>query len=204
MIKNIVFDFGQVMIQYKPCLMADKYIDDPRDREAIYTVLFDRLYWDKLDDCTITDEEIIEASKKRLPERLHAILPKIYYNWMYNLPAMPGMNELVASLRSKYGVRVFLLSNISKSFAEHAYELPVMNHFEKCIFSAVAGAIKPNAEIYEYLCRECGILPEETLFIDDSEKNINGAREFGLMGYVFDGDAQKLSDFLDGLFRGEK
>ena len=200
MIKNIVFDFGQVMIQYKPNLMADKYIDDPSDREAIYTVLFDRAYWDPLDWRGITDEELISASKARLPERLHAILPKIYYNWIYNLPEMPGMNELVSGLRSKYGVRVFLLSNISEYFANHAYELPVMNHFDKCVFSAVAGCIKPSAEIFDYLCRECDILPEETLFIDDSEKNIKGARDFGLLGYVFDGDAEKLSLYLEKLF----
>lgn len=200
MIKNIVFDFGQVMIQYKPCLMADKYIDDPRDREKIYTVLFDRLYWDKLDDGSITDEEIIEASKKRLPERLHSILPKIYYNWIYNLPEMPGMNKLVSELSSKYGVRLFLLSNISEYFADHADELPILKHFERCFFSAKIGAIKPDKKIFEYLCCECGILPEETLFIDDNEKNIKGAIDFGIRGYLFDGDAEKLARYIDGLF----
>ena len=201
MIKNIVFDFGQVMIQYKPAFMADKYIDDPRDRELIYTVLFDRLYWDALDWCGITDEELLRAAKARLPERLHSILPKIYYNWIYNLPEMPGMNALVATVREKFGVRTFLLSNISEYFARHAYELPVMNHFEKCIFSAEAGCIKPDKKIFEHLCRECGILPEETLFIDDNENNVKGAREFGILAYQFDGDTQRLMQYIEGLFR---
>ena len=199
MIKNVVFDFGQVMIQFKPSLMADKYIEDVRDREEIYTVLFDRLYWDPLDWNGITDEELLAAARERLPERLHPILPKIYYNWIYNLPEMPGMNKLVSEIRQKYGVHVFLLSNISEYFARHAYELPVMNHFDKCIFSATAGCIKPSAEIFDYLCRECDIEPRETLFIDDSEKNIKGACDFGILGYVFDGDVEKLSKYLDKL-----
>ena len=68
--------------------------------------------------------------------------------------------------------------------------------FEKCIFSAVYGVVKPQREIYQILCDECGILPEETLFIDDSPKNIEGAQAFGIQGYVFDGDVEKLKAYL--------
>ena len=204
MIKNVIFDFGQVMIQYKPHLMADKYIDDPRDRELIYEVIFDRCYWDPLDDGSITDEEIVEACKERLPERLHSIIPKIYYNWVYNLPEMPGMNKLVADLRSVYGMRVFLLSNISSYFAMHQDELPVTHLFDKCFYSAELGMVKPSSEIFTYVLNECGILPSETLFVDDSEKNVKGAMSVGINGYIFDGDAEKLRLYIDTLVEKEK
>ena len=191
MIKNVIFDYGNTVIQYKPCFMADKYIEDDSDREFIYEVLFD--------DGSITDEEIISDCKKRLPERLHKVIEKIYYNWVYNLPEIPGMYRLIADIRSKYGMRVFLLSNISSYFAEHAYELPEMNHFEKCFFSAEMGCIKPSREIFERVLSECGILAGETLFVDDSEKNIKGAEAVGIHGYLFDGDTTKLQKYIESL-----
>lgn len=200
MIRNVIFDYGNTVIQYKPCLMADKYIDDDKDRALIYEVVFDRLYWDALDDGSITDEEIIEACKKRLPERLHGVLPRIYYNWIYNLPEIPGMYSLISEIRRKYGVRIFLLSNISSYFAEHAYELPEMNHFERCFFSAEMGCIKPSREIFERVIGECGIDPCETLFVDDSEKNIKGAEAVGIHGYLFDGDVLGLRKYIEEIF----
>ena len=184
------------MIKYQPTLMAAKYTESPEDELTISEVLFDRLYWDALDDGTITDEEIIEASKKRLPERYHTLLPKIYYNWIYNLPEVEGMNALVASLRAKYGVGIFLLSNISEYFADNAGEIRALKHFDRCFFSAKMGLTKPDPEIFLTVCREVSTDPSEALFIDDSAKNIEGAKSAGLTTYLFDGDAKKLEEYL--------
>ena len=79
---------------------------------------------------------------------------------------------------------------------EKAKEVPCTLLFEKCIYSAVYGVVKPDRAIFEILCKECAILPEETLFIDDSPKNIEGAQAFGITGYVFDGDVAKLRTYL--------
>ncbi len=195
MIKNIIFDFGQVLIHFEPSYMVGKYVSDERDGALLSKVVFDRLYWDKLDAGTISDAEVIEECKKRLPERLWAAAEQIYYNWVYNLPPVEGMQELVEELRER-GIRLFLLSNISTYFAEHAHEFPVLSLFERCVFSAVCGTVKPSREIFEYICREGGILPCETLFIDDSPKNIKGAQDFGITGYLFDGDAARLREYL--------
>ena len=200
MIKNIVFDYGNVMIHFEPAYMVGCYVTDPDDAALLTEILFDRLYWDKLDDASITDEEVIEAVKKRVPERLWSVTEKIYYNWIYHLPEMEGMNDLVAYIKNILGARVFLLSNISKYFAEHACEKHELDVFEKCIFSAIAGHIKPSREMFEYLCRECGIEPSETLFIDDNSNNIAGAEAFGINGYLFDGDSAKLRKYIDSLF----
>lgn len=201
MIKNVVFDYGNVMIHFEPSYMVGCYVTDPDDAALLTEVVFDRLYWDKLDEGTITDEEIIEAVKERIPERLWDVSEKIYYNWIYNLPEVEGMNALVKHVKDELGARVFLLSNISIYFAEHAHEKRELDVFEKCIFSSVVGHIKPHADMFDYLCRECDIKPEETLFVDDSEKNIKGAEAFGINGYLFDGDSKKLREYIDSLFQ---
>ena len=197
MIKNVVFDFGQVMVRFEPSYMVGKYVSDKEDAALLEEVVFDRLYWDKLDAGTITDEEVVNACLARLPKRLHTYVPDIYYQWIYNIPEIEGMGDLVDDIKATYGVRVFLLSNISTYVADHAREIPVLSKFEKCIFSSVCGSVKPDREIFEYLCTSCGISAKETVFVDDNEKNIRGARDFGITGYLFDGDVNALRKYLD-------
>ena len=201
MIKNVVFDFGNVLIQYNPDYIVSQYVSDPIDKKLLSEVLFDRLYWDRLDDNTITDEEVVLYSCERLPKRLHEVCSTIYYNWVHHLPPMPGMWELVSRIKREYGVRLFLLSNIGSYFAGFEKEFSVLAEMERCIYSALVGHVKPDYDMFEYLTEVCEILPEETLFIDDSQKNIDGAERFGIKGYLFDRDSQKLSRYLDSILK---
>ena len=200
-IKNVVFDFGQVMVHFEPSYMVGKYVEDKDDAALLEQVIFDRLYWDKLDRGTITDEEVIEGCRSRLPERLWDVTDKIYYNWIYNIPEIDGMRALVARIKKEYGVRVALLSNICTYFAAHSDEIPCLEEFEKCIFSAVAGHVKPHADMFEYLCDSCDMLPEETVFVDDNAANIQGSEAYGIKGYLFDGDVEKLNAYLDEILK---
>lgn len=196
-LKNVIFDFGQVIVHFEPDYMVGQYVTDKGDASLLSEVVFDRLYWDELDRGTITNEEVLCECKKRLPERLWEVADKIYYNWIYNIPEIDGMCELVTYLKEKYGLRVFLLSNISKYFASHKDEIPSLKLFEKCVFSGLLGIVKPSREIFDYLCNVCEILPEETIFVDDNEANIRGSEAFGIKGYVFDGDAKGLKKYFD-------
>ena len=203
MIKNVIFDFGQVLIHFDPKYMVERDVKDEADSKFLQDVIFDRLYWDKLDSGDITDEEVVISSKARLPKRLHSYVESIYYSWIYNIPEIDGMRELVAELRDNHGIRVFLLSNISEYFAKHKDEIPCLAEFEKCILSASYGVVKPSKEIFKILCDECNILPNETLFVDDSEKNIRGAIDFGIEGYLFDGNVERLKNTLTDLLSEE-
>lgn len=200
MIKNVVFDFGQVLVHFDPAYMVGQYVTDGEDAAQIAQVLFDRLYWDRLDAGTIGDEEVVGESCKRLPARLHAVTREIYDHWIYHLPPMEGMEALVRELKES-GVRLYLLSNISTYFAEHASEIPILSYFDGCVFSAVCGHVKPSREIFAHLCESYGLEPTETLFVDDSEKNVAGAEKYGLLGYLFDGDAEALRAHLASALR---
>ena len=199
MIKNVVFDFGQVMVRFEPSYMVGRYVDDKEDAALLEEVVFDRLYWDKLDSADISDDEVVSACRERLPERLWQVAERIYFDWIFNLPEIDGMRELVRYIKRQYGVRVLLLSNISTYFAEHADEIDVLREFEACVFSAVIGKVKPSADIFEYVCQKYGMLAEETVFVDDNPNNIKGAQSVGITGYLFDGDADKLKAYLDGV-----
>ncbi|MBE5760292.1 MAG: HAD family phosphatase [Clostridiales bacterium] len=199
--KNIVFDCGQVLVHFDPAYMVGLYVSDQKDAKLLEEVLFDRLYWDRLDAGTITDEELMEAAKKRIPEALWEVAEKIYYNWIYNLPEMEGMRELIEHIKGTYGVSTYLLSNISHYFADHAHELPILGLMDHSVYSSRCGFVKPDPGIYRYLCETYGLKPEETMFIDDRADNIEGARKAGLYGYVFDGDTAKLRAHLDEILK---
>lgn len=185
------------MVHFEPEYMVGRYISDKEDAALLEKVVFDRLYWDRLDSGSITDREVTEAFRTRLPERLWEVADTIYYNWIYNIPEVDGMRELVAYIKQRYGARVLLLSNISTYFAAHKDEIPCLAEFEHCVFSAVVGMVKPHRDIFEHICNTCGIRPEETVFVDDNKANIAGAEEYGINGYLFDGDARRLKEYFD-------
>jgi len=199
MIHNVVFDFGQVMVRFDPQYMVERYVKDPADAALLSEVVFDRLYWDRLDAGSISDEEVMVACRERLPERLHAVAEQIYYNWIYNLPLIEGMPELIDELRARYDVGIYLLSNISTYFSTHRKDIEVLKKFDGCVFSGDLGIVKPDAKIFSHLCDRFDINKEECIFVDDSQKNIDGAIRFGLQGYCFDGNVKKLRETLFAL-----
>lgn len=198
--KYVILDFGQVLVHFEPSYIVKKYVNDPVDTALLSHIAFDRLYWDRLDAGTITDGEVVDAIKARLPERLGGVVEQIYYNWIYNIPEMEGMRTLISHIKQDLGVPVYVLSNISTYFAAHAHEIPILEPVDGCVFSAVCGMTKPNADIFEHICQKFGLEPTEAVFIDDNVANVHTARQLGMQGYVFDGDADKLRAYLDSLF----
>lgn len=198
-IKNCIFDLGNVLVRFDPMALTAPYVQDLETRKLISQTAFDRLYWDRLDLGTITDEELKAACHARLPGELHDLCDKAYDHWVENLTLIPGMQELVLEIK-RQGGRVFLLSNISIGFTEQYHRIAhmqeLLSHFEGLVFSGPLGMVKPDKEIFLHILNRYNLEPEETIFIDDSAKNIAGAQAVGIHGYHFDGDATKLGNYL--------
>ena len=204
MIRNVIFDFGQVLVHFEPEYMVRQYVTDDDDVKLLSEVIFDRLYWDRLDLGTITDEETVRLCRERLPERLWDSAEKIHMNWIYNIPEIDGMKDLIKYIKERHGVGVFVLSNISHYFADNSHNIDILRLSDGSVFSARLGITKPDHRIFDHICKKYGLNPAETLFVDDSEKNIKASISFGLQGYLFDGDAQRLKTYLDKELGGEK
>ncbi len=200
--KNFVFDFGQVIVHFNADFMTSKYIKDKDDINLVKAVVFDRLYWDRLDKGNIEDSEVLEGIKSRLPQRLWESAQKVYVNWYYNLPFVDGMLELIDTLK-KEGKKLYIISDISRGFANGYQNVPkikeLFSKFDGLVFSGTIGITKPDRRIFEHLLNTYNLKAEDCLFIDDREANINGAKEVGMQGYVFDGNAKKLWEFIKTL-----
>ena len=200
MYKNLIFDFGQVIVHFDPIYMTSQYITGKADIKTVADVVFDRLYWDRLDVGSITDDEVKTAIISRLPERLGALATEVYDNWIHNIPLIEGMYEFIKEQKEK-GKKLYLLSNISIGFAENYHKNPevkkVLDLFDGLCFSGVLGIIKPSYQIFDYIKSKYSLCVEDTVFIDDSPKNIKGAEDYGIKGYLFDGDIEKLREYLN-------
>jgi len=199
LIKNYIFDFGNVLARFYPNEHFLHSYPDKEEARRILAVVFDRKYWDRLDEGTIEEADVIADIRKRLPGKVGEIACQLYDHWIADREPVPGMQELVRDIHAAGG-RLFLCSNISIRFAQE-YSInewigPLFSLFDGLVFSGPLHMTKPGHEIFTYLLDKYGLDPAECIFIDDSEKNIRGASAVGIPGYLFDGNVEKLRKFI--------
>ncbi len=198
--KNIIFDFGNVLGRGYSDELTKPYVDTDEERIQIRDVVFDRLYWDKLDRGAITDEEVIAGVCSRLPKEWHEKAINVYQNWVNTMTPVPLMTSLVKELKAK-GHKLYLLSNISIGFAETYHTVPWIQNlfhlFDGLVLSGTVNMAKPDLESYQYVLNKFSLKAEDCLFIDDNHDNVEGAEKAGIQAYFFDQDVAKLRIFLE-------
>jgi len=199
MIKNYIFDFGNVLAQFYPDKLTAPFVSDCKLRKYISEIVFDRIYWDKLDIGSITDDEVKKEIRGRVCKELGDVACEVYDNWVNSLTPVENMQQLIYDI-GKTDKKLYLLSNISEDFANCYKDVKwikeLFDCFDGIVLSGTVKMVKPNKKIFDYLLKKFNLKADECLFIDDSEKNINGAKSAGINGYLFDGNAQKLRNYL--------
>ena len=200
MIDYVIFDFGRVIVDFDETKMTRAYVKDERLVPLVRDTVFDRKYWDLLDLGTISDEEVKAGIASRLSEPLAHAAYDVYDNWIAHVDILDGIEDAILTAKAR-AKGIYLLSNISPQFVENYYRYPtlarILSHFDGLVFSGVLHMVKPDARIFNHLLDTYGVPPEKALFIDDSQKNIDGAHAVGIQTYLFDGDTQKLKNFLE-------
>ncbi|MGN0482544.1 MAG: HAD family hydrolase [Lachnospiraceae bacterium] len=198
MIKNIVFDMGNVLVSYDARWVAEQFPAPPDvEREVLSSVFFSQ-EWLKLDIGLISEEEGLEGMKSHLDTlEKQKLAEKYFENWhIYNMKKIPGMAELVQDLKAA-GKQVYVLSNASIRLCRIYKEtIPAWEYFDGMLFSAEVGYIKPQKEIYLNAFERFGISANESFFVDDLAENIEGGKKLGMDGYVFDGNVQGLREIF--------
>ncbi|MBQ8495948.1 MAG: HAD family phosphatase [Clostridia bacterium] len=194
MIKNIIFDCGQVLIRYNETEIAAHYVETPEDAELLGRIAMARKYWNRFDEGTLTEADYLEQVKKELPEHLHNAVEKLVWGWIKACPMIPGMEEIVLDIK-KSGKPLYLLSNFNQRLRTEPY--PILKEFDALVISGEIQKVKPDRAIYDYLLTTYALHPKECIFIDDNPANIAMAESLGIKGYFFDGDAVKLRAYLE-------
>lgn len=188
--KNIVFDYGNVLGVFDPEYILRQFCDSEEDFPVLYDALYEN--WQGLDAGKADYVQCIETALSKLPERLHSQAKAFFKDWYLHCPPIFKTWEFVRELKEK-NVPVYLLSNASVYFAEHAMEVcEVLKGFEGIFFSGPAGCAKPDGKIYQMLFERFDLKPEECFFIDDNADNIQASQALGMDGIVFTGDVEAV------------
>ena len=191
MIKNIVFDMGNVLIRWDPAGLIARLGVTGADAKALLREVFCDQEWTGLDRGRLSEEEAAAAFRERLPEHLHPYLPRLIYWWKEPMWPVEGMAELVGELKAA-GYGIYLCSNATSALHSYFPRIPGSEHFDGMVVSADHKLLKPQHELYEVLFARCGLDPAECFFLDDSPANVDAAITLGLRAAVFDGDLPRL------------
>ena len=194
MIKNVIFDFGNVIGELNEDKIAANYAENNEEKEILKKVIFKSDEWLKLDSGVLTYQEAIPTFKEKLPDNLKEKVEEIMSTWREKMSINKDICGLIKRLK-EHDYKVYLLSNADVPMYEYVKNLEIGKCFDGILISAIEKMMKPNEEIYYRLFEMFGLLPEECFFIDDNEKNIISSRKCGMNGHIFDmNDFQSLLD----------
>lgn len=192
MIRNIIFDMGNVLIYFDRNIFLDRVgLENPEDRELLNREVYLSLEWSRMDRGSLTDEEAAEIIARRVPEHLRETVHRLVNEWERPILPIDGMEELVRELK-RNGYGIYLLSNASCRQHHYWPEIPASDLFDGTLISADVHLVKPQPEIYELLCNRFSLKKEECVFIDDSTPNAEGAFYTGIPAIVFHNDVGEL------------
>lgn len=190
MIKNLIFDFGGVLVNLDKdiCVAEFKKINAEEVAHYVDFCIQEDLFHE-LEIGAISVPQFCEEVRKKAP-RCTGTDEQIVRAWASLLTEVP-VHRLAALLELKEKYRIFLLSNTNEIHWELAEDvffcqvegLGVEDYFEKSYLSYKLGMIKPSKEIFELVLKENGLNPEETVFIDDSPKNCAAAESVGIKAF---------------------
>ncbi|MCI8760979.1 MAG: HAD family phosphatase [Clostridia bacterium] len=185
MIKNIVFDLGGVLIDFKP----EKYLEhigySEEEVSFFTTMIFWSSEWSEYNSSKYDDRRTKENLIKRNPQyasEIENIFNKIDYQ--YILFEKKDTVHYLKELKSR-GYHIYLLSDLSIDSYNYNKQFDFFNDIIGGVYSFEVGSTKPNKKNYETLLSKYQLIPEETIFIDDRLENVKAADNCGIHGIQF-------------------
>jgi glucose-1-phosphatase len=198
MIKNIVFDLGNVLISFRPSEYFDKKNYPETIKSTILTDIFGSKEWGMLDKGEISTSEAIDAItlksslKKEEIAHIFSLRTDLLFPLDQNVKLLPDLK--------KRGFRLYFLSNFPMDiFEEVKTGYYFFKYFDGGIISAEVKFSKPDIRIYEILLKKYSLISEECLYIDDLEPNVKAAETAGMKCLLTFGSQEISKEIEDAL-----
>ena len=196
MIKHVIFDVNKVLRILKNKTL-DNYLSKSqlKKHKTNYAQIHTRDYFDKYfhnaifhqyDLGLISQNDLIIRLNEKYNEPvevLTAVLEKRHLK--KNNEIFKPMKKLVKWLHSQ-GIKTYILSNMGKESARSLTKMLGKKNFTDIVFSCDVHMCKPDKDMYEYALKRFGVEPEECLFVDDTQKNLDACEMFGVNTCLFD------------------
>ncbi|HCP81392.1 MAG TPA: haloacid dehalogenase [Octadecabacter sp.] len=184
-VQAIVFDIGNVLIEWQPERFFDRVIGAERSAE-----FFEAIQLHEMNDRVDAGEVFHDVLTEMIAQNPEWTDELTLWRDRWIEMASPVIDHSVRLLRAlrRAGHPVFALSNFgNETFAIAEPEYPFLEEFDKRYISGALQVIKPAAAIYEHVENDCGIAPGGLLFVDDRGDNIAAARARGWQTHLFEG-----------------
>lgn len=189
MIRNIIFDVGKVLVEFDWEKAFQELGFEGETFECVADATVRSKAWDELDRSSLSDKEQLLAFIENAPEYEKEI--KLLWEnigrciWQYDY-AM----DFVKTLK-KNGYHTYILSNYGRYTRECTLEaLSFEKEMDGVVFSYQIQAIKPEPEIYQELLTRYHLDPDECVFLDDRQVNLDEANRQGIHTILFQGYEQ--------------
>lgn len=184
MIRTIIFDIGRVLLDFDWVTYLASYHFDCETEKRIARAVFENPSWVEFDRGILSTEEVIDLfvhADPELEKEIRLVCSKLYQTVTRLDYAIPWIRHL-----KDQGYQVLYLSNYSDYyFRTTQFALDFLPEMDGGIFSYRVQMVKPHHEIYEKIISDYHLVPDETVFLDDTPINIKAAKECGLHGIVF-------------------
>jgi putative hydrolase of the HAD superfamily len=191
-VKAIVFDLGAVVVRWRPAVLLSSVLPHraptPEAAEPLVREFFQDYQgdWGEFDRGTVSVPELVQRMSERLglaPGEVQRVVDAV----PDELQPLPDTVDLIERLRAG-GHRLYFLSNMPAPYADHLERaLPFARWFDGGVFSSRVQRIKPDPAIFRLLAEAQDLSPAQTLFIDDSLRNVEAARALGWHAHHFVG-----------------
>ena len=193
MLKNVVFDIGNVLMKFDGNTYGATYFKDPKVAAIMQRAINSYGIWDRCDMGDRDVHEIIAEFAQTVTGYEELAKEAIYASIDYVLHAdyaIPWIEEL-----HRAGYKVYFLSNYNKYLREKKPEIiDFLPYMDGGVFSCDVHQLKPHREIYETLLAKYNLKAEECIFLDDREANIKGAEAVGMEGILVKSYEQAYAD----------
>ena len=182
MYKNIVFDFGGVMVDFDPYEYLVDLFGNHEVEDEVFALTFGSEEWQLLDAGGITRGEANLRMLDRAKKAGRAFeVQGVLDDWMHILRPRRRMQELVRKLKSR-GYCVYYLSNIPEDVLDFLTERDLKGLFDGGVASCEVHINKPDPRIYKALLAKYQLKAGESVFIDDRLENVQAAFRLGFAG----------------------
>ena len=173
MIQAVVFDIGNVLIEWQPERYFDSIVGEGR-RRALFAEVDIHAMMDRIDAGAGFAEEVVRTSRMHPGFAAEILHFRDHWTDMAQ-PEIPHSVRLLNALKTAR-VPVFALSNFgANNFPLSVAQFPFLSLFDRSYISGAMGMKKPDAAIYAAVEADCALPPEALLFTDDRAENIAAA-----------------------------
>ena len=204
MIKHVIFDIGNVILDFDYKKVINQFTSIEEEKEFIMNNIIYSPEWlgfGLIDTGYITKEEAVEIVKDRTNHENDDLIENFWNN--YNDYAIVDNNvlNLIRELKEK-GYNIYLLSNMNEYTYDFVKRSGLFDIVDGYVLSYQEHQIKPYISIYNTLLNRYKLIPNECIFIDDNEKNIETAINLGMAGKIVKPDNyDSVIEVVNGLIK---